>query len=87
MTEHQGPEAGQPAGWYPHPTMAQTQRYWDGTTWTGEVAPVAPPAKQEQPTGWWADVTAMIQTTTWLRFVLLFAALFVVLAIVNALND
>lgn len=28
------------AGWYPHPTMASTQRYWDGHAWTEHVAPI-----------------------------------------------
>lgn len=28
-----------PAGWYPHDTMADTVRYWDGASWTGQVAP------------------------------------------------
>lgn len=31
-----------PAGWYPDPTRAQTQRYWDGSTWSDHVAPLAP---------------------------------------------
>ncbi|MFC5178178.1 DUF2510 domain-containing protein [Nocardioides taihuensis] len=33
-----------PAGWYPHPTMADTQQYWDGTNWTGHIAPRTPTA-------------------------------------------
>jgi len=32
-----------PAGWYAHPTMAGTQRYWDGERWTDNIAPGAPP--------------------------------------------
>ena len=28
-----------PAGWYPHPSMADTRRYWDGTKWTDNIAP------------------------------------------------
>lgn len=28
------------AGWYPHPDMAQTLRYWDGSEWTDKIAPV-----------------------------------------------
>ena len=28
-----------PAGWYPHPSMASTLGYWDGTHWTDQVAP------------------------------------------------
>lgn len=31
-----------PAGWYPHPTMADTRRYWDGARWTDHIAPVEP---------------------------------------------
>lgn len=26
-------------GWYPDPTNVGQQRYWDGTTWTGQIAP------------------------------------------------
>ena len=29
-----------PAGWYPDPKMAQTQRYWDGEKWGDNVAPM-----------------------------------------------
>lgn len=29
-------------GWYPHPTMADTQRYWDGEAWTDHIAPGSP---------------------------------------------
>lgn len=29
------------AGWYPHPNMADTRRYWDGAAWTNLVAPSA----------------------------------------------
>lgn len=39
------------AGWYPHPTMVDSQGYWDGERWTDHVAPLgnewtgqAPPA-------------------------------------------
>ena len=44
------PEA--PAGWYPHPTMVDTQRYWDGHHWTDHVAPLAltPASALPQPT-------------------------------------
>lgn len=27
------------AGWYAHPSMANTLRYWDGQKWTDQVAP------------------------------------------------
>lgn len=29
------------AGWYPHPSMAATQRYWDGEKWTDHIAPAS----------------------------------------------
>lgn len=29
-----------PAGWYPHSSMADTVRYWDGQAWTEHIAPV-----------------------------------------------
>lgn len=32
------------AGWYSHPSMADTKRYWDGTRWTDHIAPVTPVA-------------------------------------------
>lgn len=28
------------AGWYPHPEMTNTQRYWDGQSWTDHIAPL-----------------------------------------------
>lgn len=27
-------------GWYPHPEMIDTQRYWDGGAWTDHIAPI-----------------------------------------------
>lgn len=33
------PTAGPPPGWYPDPTMVNTQRYWDGRQWTDNAAP------------------------------------------------
>lgn len=29
-------------GWYPYPPMIGTQRYWDGSDWSGEPAPLSP---------------------------------------------
>lgn len=40
-----------PAGWYPHPTMAGTRRYWDGQKWTDHIAPVQPVPVASKPTG------------------------------------
>jgi hypothetical protein len=36
------PEAGPtaPAGWYPDPDQVQTQRFWDGSAWTDQRAPL-----------------------------------------------
>ena len=31
-----------PPGWYPDPSYPGHQRYWDGTQWVGQPAPVAP---------------------------------------------
>lgn len=28
-----------PAGWYPDPSLVDTVRYWDGSTWTDHRAP------------------------------------------------
>lgn len=38
------PAAVTPAGWYPDPDMAGTQRYWTGSSWTEHRAPLAPAA-------------------------------------------
>lgn len=35
-----------PAGWYDHPTMADTRRYWDGQKWTDHIAPGAASGSQ-----------------------------------------
>lgn len=32
-----------PAGWYPHPSMAETRRYWDGQGWTDHISPMDSP--------------------------------------------
>lgn len=37
-------QSSAPAGWYPDPTMADTQRYWDGSAWTDHRAPATPAA-------------------------------------------
>lgn len=39
MSDVQPPAAAQPpAGWYPDPSDATQQRYWDGSAWTGHTA-------------------------------------------------
>jgi hypothetical protein len=43
----------QPAGWYAHPSMVGTQRYWDGEEWTDHIAPAATETPQR------AQVTQM----------------------------
>ena len=40
--------SGPTPGWYPHPTMTNTQRYWDGRAWTDHIAPGAAAASQPQ---------------------------------------
>ncbi|WP_056011227.1 DUF2510 domain-containing protein [Agromyces sp. Root1464] len=37
-----------PAGWYPDPSDATAQRWWNGAQWTEHVAPAAPVAPVEQ---------------------------------------
>lgn len=34
-----------PAGWYVDQDMVDTQRYWDGSTWTGDVRPMVDTAQ------------------------------------------
>ncbi|WP_232836135.1 DUF2510 domain-containing protein [Mycolicibacterium smegmatis] len=36
-----------PAGWYPDPDGAPTQRYFDGKKWTDQLAPLAAPARAD----------------------------------------
>jgi hypothetical protein len=35
-----------PAGWYPDPQLAGTQRYWDGASWTSYRNPPLPDRRQ-----------------------------------------
>lgn len=58
-----------PAGWYPHPSMADTQRYWNGSAWTDHIAPLTRPAPSpaQHPTArdnealiTWGYVTAIL---------------------------
>lgn len=55
-------KAKAPAGWYPHPSMADTQRYWDGETWTDHIAPgaaspVSAPQQSADPRHWVGALT------------------------------
>lgn len=43
MVDEPKPKA--PAGWYKHPSMVDTQRYWDGEAWTDKIAPGLPAPK------------------------------------------
>lgn len=38
-----------PAGWYPSPSQPGQNEYWDGQRWTGQVAPIVPPAPAPAP--------------------------------------
>lgn len=45
--ENSGPVPGHPTptpGWYPDPSGAPLQRYWDGASWSGHTAPPTGPA-------------------------------------------
>ena len=37
-----------PAGWYPEPSGAEGQRWWDGTRWTEYATPLAAPTSSAQ---------------------------------------
>ena len=40
MTDDPNQATARPGpGWYPHPSMAHTVRYWDGAAWTDQIAP------------------------------------------------
>jgi len=51
-----------PAAWYPDPSDAAAQRWWDGTQWTDHVAPSAPiaPAAQAVPVASVPSVVAAV---------------------------
>ena len=42
------PRPSAPAGWYPDPEMADTDRYFDGESWTDDVAPATPPPSTQR---------------------------------------
>lgn len=52
MTNAQTPGSSIPAGWYPDPSNAAQQRWWDGTQWTEQVsAPYVAAEQQKAPEG------------------------------------
>ena len=48
-------------GWYPDPSGAPTQRYFDGTQWTDQLAPFAAPVPQASPPPKSAAVAGLLQ--------------------------
>lgn len=42
------PPSPPPAGWYPDPEQAQTQRYWTGEEWTDQRAPATATAARSE---------------------------------------
>jgi TM2 domain-containing membrane protein YozV len=49
------------AGWYPDPAGAPTQRYYDGTRWTDQLAPFAAPVPAQLPPAKSAAVAGLLQ--------------------------
>lgn len=64
-----------PAGWYAHPSMADTQRYWDGSKWTDHVAPgrpgvnSSPASRAVDPTYAWLVALLPLAATALIYFV------------------
>lgn len=58
-----------PPGWYPDPSGPGSQRYWDGSQWTGQTAPLAgagmaaggpiPPGSRTEPLAIWSLVLSL----------------------------
>ncbi len=48
--EAKAAQVSPPAGWYAHPTMADTRRYWDGEQWTDHIAPIERTPAGQRPT-------------------------------------
>lgn len=72
------PRKNAPAGWYPHPGMANTQQYWDGSAWTDQVAPAAGPAAKN--TGPGAVVRDLVVVVGLLVLIAMVVAVVAVLA-------
>lgn len=52
LTANEKPARQKPsAGWYAHPKMAGTRRYWDGDKWTDHIAPVEQPRAEPKQIG------------------------------------
>ncbi len=60
-----------PQGWYPDPSGAPQQRYWDGTRWTESVAAAPLQSSGENSTGWaaLAHLSALIASLVGLAFI------------------
>jgi Domain of unknown function (DUF4352)/Protein of unknown function (DUF2510) len=56
-----------PAGWYPDPSGAPGQRYWDGAQWT-QPRPVAhmPMSKMSKVWAWVAGIVAALAVGAWM---------------------
>jgi len=53
-----------PPGWYPDPSVRNTQRYWDGATWTSWVSAQPPAANGLQQAG--RDISNLGANITWI---------------------
>jgi hypothetical protein len=48
MSDTSSPSPNVPPGWYPDPDRPQSQRYWNGTNWTDQIAPLPEPSATRQ---------------------------------------
>ena len=48
-------------GWYPDPSGIPTQRYFDGTRWTDQLAPLPTPVSAQLPSAKSAAVAGLLQ--------------------------
>lgn len=70
-TQHHGGRAHIPAGWYPDPSGAPGQRWWDGNDWGPERHRLATPkantsqTESSPPAGWYPDPSASAGQRWW----------------------